>query len=319
MQLHATKRFSLLVLSAITILSLAALFSTSITAHAASAHSTHARKPYSGSGAVVHTHIATASNSAGNWTDVDNAAANNNPNAVMIVTPNKSAGVQGAIDTHAVGVWYDAMAGKWAIFNEDGTPIPHGAAFNVYAVPSSSGQNTEGAITFTVTTANSKGNWATIDNTLTNNNPKVFFNVTPSWSGTPIAYDAHPIGVWYNNATGKWAVFNEGSMDAIPTGTTFNLFIDDPIVHGVFLHRATQANIAGNRTTIDNAVTNNDPNALLFVTANFNPQGQGGTYEDHVLAVSYQNGKWSIFNADGATMQTNAAFNILSSDSYPAA
>ncbi len=318
MKRSINKRLSLLILSILP-LTLAVLFSTSITAQAASFHSTHAQKPNSGSGAVVRIHVATATNSAGNWTDVDNTAANNNPNAIMIVTPNKSAGVRGVLDTHAVGVWYDAMAGKWAIFNEDGTPIPHGAAFNVYATPASSGRNNEGAITFTVTSANSKGNWADIDNTASNNNPNLFLNVTPNRSDTSVAYDAHPIGVWYDKVAGKWAVFNEGSMDAIPTGTTFNVFIDAPIVQGVFLQQATQANTSGNRTTIDNAVTNNDPNALLFVTSNFNPQGQGGTYEDHVLAVSYQNGQWGIFNADGAAMQTNAAFNVLSSDPYPSA
>lgn len=312
-----SKRFSLLMLSILP-LTLAVLFSTSITAQTASAHSTHAQRPNSGSGAVVHLHVATATNSAGNWTDVDNTAANNNPNAVMIVTPNQSAGVHGVLDTHAVGVWYDAMAGKWAIFNEDGTPIPHGAAFNVYAVPASSGQNNEGAITFMVTSANSKGNWADIDNTSINNNPNVFLNVTPTWS-SPVAYDAHPIGAWYDKAVGKWAVFNEGSMNAIPVGTTFNVFIDAPIVQGVFLQRATQANTSGNRTAINNAATNNNPNVLLFVTSNFNPQGQGGTYEEHVLAVSYQNGKWGIFNADGAAMQTNAAFDVLSSNPYPSA
>ncbi len=153
----------------------------------------------------------------------------------------------------------------------------------------------------------------------TNNTPNVFLNVTPSWHGAPVAFDAHPIGVWYDVAAGKWAVFNEGSMDAIPTGTVFNVLIDTPIVHGVFLQQATATNTSKNSTVIDNSVTNNDPNALVFVTPNFNPQGQGGTYEDHILGVSYHNGKWNIFNADGAAMSTSVAFNVLASDPYPTA
>lgn len=314
MKLHMTKRFSLIALSTIMTLSLAVLFSTSITMSTASAHSTHAQRPNSGSGAVVYTHVATAANSAGNWTDLNNKASNNHPAAVVVVTPNKSAGVNGSVDMHAVGVWYDGIASKWAIFNEDGTPIPHGAAFNVYAVPTPlGGSSVEGAITFTVTDSNRKGNWADIDNPITNNTANVFLNVTPVWSASPLAFDAHPIGVWYDGAANKWAVFNEGSMDAIPVGTIFNLLIDTPIVNGVFLHVATSANTSGKSTTIDNSATNNNASALVFVTPSYNPIGQAGTYEDHVLGVSYHNGKWSIINVDGAPMPTTGAFNVLAS------
>ena len=316
MKLSISKRLSLLLLSILP-LTLAMLFSTSITVQTASAHSTHAQRPNSGAGAIVYTHIATASNSAGNWTDLDNKASNNHPTAVVIVTPNKSAGVKGVVDTHAVGVWYDGVASRWAIFNEDGTSIPHGAAFNVYAVPTPlGGSSVEGAITFTVTAANSKGNWADIDNPITNNTANVFLNVTPSWSGSPLAFDAHPIGVWYDGAANKWAVFNEGSMDAIPVGTTFNIFIDTPVVSGVFLHKATSANTSGNSTTLDNSATNNNASAIVFATPSYNPIDEAGTYEDHVLGVSYRNGKWSIINVDGAPMPNTGAFNILASGPF---
>ena len=318
MKLSIGKRFGLLMLS-IMPLTLAVLFSASITAQTASAHSTHAQRPNSGAGAVVYTHIATAANSAGNWTDLNNNASNNHPNAVVIVTPNVSAGVNGIVDKHAAGVWYDGIAHQWAIFNEDGTPIPHGAAFNVYAVPAPFvGTSVEGAITFTVTAANSKGNWADIDNPITNNTANVFLNVTASWRGS-IAFDAHPIGVWYDAAANKWAVFNEGGMDAIPVGTTFNILIDTPIVSGVFVHKITSTNTTGNSTTIDNSATNNNSNKLVFATPNYDVVDVLGTYDDHVLGVFYSNGKWSIRNLDGAPMQKTGAFNVLASDPYPAA
>src|SRR5947209_700145 len=54
-------------------------------AHAAAAKP---QAPLSGSGAIVYTHIATSSNSAGDWTDLDNTVTNNNPNALVFVTPN---------------------------------------------------------------------------------------------------------------------------------------------------------------------------------------------------------------------------------------
>ena len=315
MKLSISKRLSLLILSILP-LTLAMLFTTSITVQAASFHSTHVQKPNSGAGAAVYTHIATTANSAGNWTDLDNKASNNHPNAVVIVTPNQSAGVKGVVDTHAVGVWYDVMAGKWAIFNEDGTAIPHGAAFNIFAVPTASQPKglQSVAITFTVTTANSKGNWADLDNINTNNTANVFINVTPNWSGSPLAFDKHPVGVWYDGAANKWAVFNEGSMDAIPVGTTFNLLIDTPVVSGVFLHKITSANTSGNSTTLDNSATNNNANVLVFATPNYSAVDVLGTYDDHVLGVSYSNGKWSIVNVDGAPMQNTGAFNVVASE-----
>jgi len=315
MKLRISKRFNLLILATMMALSLAVLFSTSITARTASAHSTHAQRPNSGSGAVVYSHIATAANSAGNWTDLDNKASNNHPNAVVIVTPNLSAGVKGVVDTHAVGIWYDGIASQWAIFNEDGTAIPHGAAFNVYAAPTASqpGSLQSAAITFTVTAANRKGNWADIDNPITNNTANVFLNVTPSWSGSPLAYDTHPVGVRYDATANEWAVFNEGSMEAIPVGTTFNILIDTPVVSGAFLHKITSANTSGNSTTLDNSATNNNANALVFATPNYTPVDVLGTYDDHVLGVSYRNGKWSIVNIDGAPMQNTGTFNVLAS------
>lgn len=54
--------------------------------------------------------------------------------------------------------------------------------------------------------------------------------------------------------------------------------------------------------------TNNKPNVIVFATPNFNPQGQGGSYEEHNLGVFYNQiaGKWSILNIDGADMPTTS-------------
>jgi hypothetical protein len=168
-----------------------------------------------------------------------------------------------------VGVWYDGMTGKWAIFNQDRAVMPVGAAFNVYAIQAfSSGGNQSAAVLLIASTANINGNWVYI-------------------------------------------IFNAGSMDPIPAGASFNLLLDTPIVHGTILQTATAANTAGNHTTIDNALTNNNANAIVFATSNFNPPGAGGTYDNHNIGVFYDNGKWSIFNADGAAMPVGAAFDVL--------
>jgi hypothetical protein len=53
------------------------------------------------------------------------------------------------------------------------------------------------------------------------------------------------------------------------------------------------------------------PHAIVFVTPNFNPQGQDGTYEIHNLGIFYQHGKWATFNQDNAAMYTNVAFDVV--------
>lgn len=65
---------------------------------------------------------------------------------------------------------------------------------------------------------------------------------------------------------------------------------------------------------IDNPNCNNDPNAMLIVTANTNPDGRTEiVYDPHPIAVFYDTtrAKWEITNADGVGMPTHAAFNVL--------
>jgi len=312
MRLHRTKPAILGVLSIIAALSLTMLFSIP-SSPTVSAHPFHLQRPQSGCCAVAYTHVATVSNTTANWTELDNKDTNNNPNAFVIATPNRTGRV---VDNHPIAVWYDALAGKWAIFNQDWAALPIGAAFNVYAIQAFlSGGSQSAAILHVATSSNSKGNWTDIDSPVTNNNPAAFVNVTLNWNpgGVGGVYDPHPLGAWYDVQAKKWAIFNEGSMDPIPVGAAFNLLLDTPGISGVFLHTATTANTSLDHTTIDNAATNNHPKAIVLVTPNFNPQGKGGTYEAHNFGVFYNQiaGKWAIFNEDGADMSANVSFDVL--------
>lgn len=313
MKSRPIKRIVLVVLPIVAALSLTLLFAAH-SSPSASAHTLQPQQPHSGCCAVVYTHIATATNTTANWTELDNKDTNNNPKAFVIVTPNRSSSPGHVVDNHPVGVWYDGMAGKWAIFNQDRAAMPVGAAFNVYAIQAfSSGGNQSAALLLVASSSNSKGNWSYIDSPVTNNNPNAFVNVTLDWNpgGVGGVYDAHALGTWYDASAKKWAIFNEGSMDAIPAGASFNLLLDTSIIHGTILQTATTANTVGDHSTIDNALTNNNANAIVFATSNFNPQGQGGIYDNHNIGVFYNNGKWSIFNEDGAAMPVGAAFDVL--------
>ena len=80
----------------------------------------------------VEIHTATSANSAGDYTTIDNSAANNNPKAMLLVTPNWNPNGAGVYENHNIGVFYNNSTGRWCIFNQDASAIPNGAAFNIY-------------------------------------------------------------------------------------------------------------------------------------------------------------------------------------------
>ena len=79
-----------------------------------------------------------------------------------------------------------------------------------------------------------------------------------------------------------------------------------------FIHSATSENILENSTYLDNPLTNDKPNALLYVTPTWNPGGRGSTYNDHPIGVWYdtKRQRWAIYNQDKASMPNGAAFNV---------
>ena len=123
------------------------------------------------------------------------------------------------------------------------------------------------------------------------------------------SYD-HNIGVWYEGANEKkWAIFNQDRA-AIPAGRTFEVII--PPASETLVHYAKLDNTVGNSTYLDNPLTNEEPDALLRVTQNWNPGGGRGVYNDHPIDVVYDADirKWAIYNRDGAPMPDGAALNI---------
>jgi hypothetical protein len=77
-------------------------------------------------------HYAVPDNTISNSTYLDNALTNGDPNAGLSVTQNwNPGGGWGVYNDHPIGVRYDQAVQKWAIYNQDGTPMPNGAAFNV--------------------------------------------------------------------------------------------------------------------------------------------------------------------------------------------
>jgi hypothetical protein len=80
----------------------------------------------------------------------------------------------------------------------------------------------------------------------------------------------------------------------------------------VFVHRATAENITANSTYLDSETINDNPEAILYVTQSWNPDGGDGIYNDHPVGVWYDEGagRWAIFNQDREAMPEGAAFNV---------
>ncbi|MBV6396769.1 MAG: hypothetical protein HFACDABA_02369 [Anaerolineales bacterium] len=264
--------------------------------------------PASGLGSRL-IHAANGGNTTSNYTDVNNSAINGDANKIIMVTANwNPGGSGGTYNTPAVGVWFNGGSNKWSIFNEDTSTMPLNAAFNVL-IPSSN------ILSFvhTASAGNITSNYTTINKGALNNNPDAVFFVTVNWNpgGGSGVYNPAPIGVWYNGATDRWAVFNQ-DLSAMPAGTSFNVLIPQTNPR-VYVHTANAGNTVSNYTLINHPASNNNPNAVIFVTANWNPGGSGGVYDPSALGVWYSasDNKWAIFNQDLSAMPPGASFNVM--------
>ena len=86
---------------------------------------------------------ATSNNISANSTYINNRRINGNPDAVLSVTQSwNPGGGEGTYNNHPVGVWYDRSREQWAIFNQDRSAMPSGAAFNMVIL--STGSRTSG-------------------------------------------------------------------------------------------------------------------------------------------------------------------------------
>jgi hypothetical protein len=186
--------------------------------------------------------------------------------------------------------------------------MPPGAAFNVLIPAVDTSVFIHPARNWNIT-----ANWTTIDHPLTNGDPDAVVLVTHTYNpgGGGGTYNNHAIGVWYDDDVDKWAIFNQDRA-AMTEFAAFNVLVATS-VPAAFVHTATAGNIEHNHTFIDHPLSNNNPNAMVQVTQNWNPGGGIGTYNDHEIGVWYstQERKWAVFNQDESSMPVGAAFNVV--------
>ncbi len=166
------------------------------------------------------------------------------------------------------------------------------------------------------TNDNIEGDSTVINNQMTNGNPSATLFVTQLWNpqGNGGIYNNHPIGVWYNNTEARWEIFNEDRTPMTPN-TAFNVIVGSGLANGnLYLHTTSATTDGSDYTDLNNSTTNGNPQALVLITPNWNPNGAStGVYDPHPVGVWYNagTGRWSIFNEDQASMPANTAFNVL--------
>ena len=163
-------------------------------------------------------HRATDENSRGDYTYIGDPSINGNPDAIVLISEERNIGSTSY--NHNIGVWYEAGARKWAIFNQDRAAVPAGATFRV-EVPQPSATFVHHA-----NLLNTVGNYTYLDNQLTNGEPEAVLSVTQNWNpgGGRGVYNDHPVGVVYDAKLKKWAVYNLDGTP-LPKGAAFNIAV----------------------------------------------------------------------------------------------
>jgi hypothetical protein len=163
---------------------------------------------------------ATAPNVHGDYVIINSTLTNGHPDALLQVTQNF--GSAGVFNPHSIGVRYFKVRRRWAIFNEDGSAMPHKASFNVL-VGNAASNGGQSAL-LTTTAASRPHNEVVISNPETTGNPNNVVFATQDFNpndkgGTGNTGNVIAIYDNTNEDLGNWA------SPAIPLKTAFNLLI----------------------------------------------------------------------------------------------
>jgi hypothetical protein len=221
-------------------------------------------------------------------------------------------------NNHPLGVWYTGS--KWAVFNQDGAPMPVGTAFNVMVA----GDREEGGQIHLATSSNTVRETVYVNQEALNANPNALLFVTPSLNPPYPGYGGslnHNVAVSYNGSkrwTNTFDGFSYPGMNdimmldgaSVPNGAAFNTkAIGSGDDSTAFLHVVAASNMpstTSNYSWITPPIT--DPNAVIIVTPRADT---GALWMNHAIGVWYDGSRWAIFNEDIAPMHVGNAYNVL--------
>jgi hypothetical protein len=264
---------------------------------------------------------ATASNTiSGFVTEINNAATNGNPNAILFVTPVYDAGgVGGVTMTDPIAVYYLGGDQKWGIMdaNISSGNVPAGAEFNVLVVqkPSSSvfiakaSKSNIYANSFSLSKSSTVGKGTAL--------LQVTQNYTPNGTQVP-SVNGHTPGLVYGEGAqgNQWAIQNVDNS-SMPVGAAYNVMVGSGASNGgkAVLLTGSTTNTVGPLVEISNKETNGNPNAVVFETVNADPNLNFGFNDPYQAGVGYATSPDDfeyVFNENGASMPSSPSyFNLL--------
>jgi hypothetical protein len=166
-----------------------------------------------GPSGASYAHVATAANTSGHVTTLDNTYLNGTCNAIMLATNYWNASGSGVYNDHHISV---GCLGSWFILNQDFVDMPLDAGFNVYAQDPSPNAYVHTVASHNVTLVNS----TMLDHPLLNGVDCAQVQVTQYAGG---ALNDHPYDVYYMD--GRWQIYNQ-DLAPLPMGAAFHVLVN---------------------------------------------------------------------------------------------
>lgn len=160
-------------------------------------------------------HKAKSGNISRNWTTIDHPKCNGNPNAVLLVTQNW----KGTYNPKAIGVWYTGR--RWAIYNQDLSPMPEGANFNVMVLREGTSNNLGNSTVciHKATSSNKKNAWGPYLSLTQMKTSSACMFITQNWKASG-PYNDHIPAVWFGGR--EWTIYNQDKQE-LPNNAKFNV------------------------------------------------------------------------------------------------
>jgi len=256
----------------------------------AEGHALLASEP--GAKSIAHTVTAPI----GNVSYLDDPAANGHPEAVLVVTKRSGAAAR------RLGAWYDAGRARWAVYDESRASLPVGLPVNVRVLPPSATAYVHRAARATLS-----GHITYLDHPRLNGHPEASLQVTHQYAppGSPGIYDDHPLGVWYDTSRQRWSIYHD-DFAPMPENVAFDVKMGSLVTV-----TASAENLVNGALRVDDLAAA-PPSAVVFLTHNFAPMGQGGAYHAKEVGIRFdtKTQRWLVENLDGSPIVTGVAFNV---------
>jgi hypothetical protein len=234
------------------------------------------------------------------WTDPSNSSPvieyRSSGGRFQFVTPNFNPG-------GGPGVVMDEpfmLKSERIILTGSGAVAPVGASFNYLVMD----QND--CIAHGSSASNISGHTTAIDNPATNGQPNLRL-LLQSYDADHTGFVSEFPSVYYS--AGRWRIFLQDTSAVMPEFVGFYIYVlpDDGTN---FVHSATSSSPS---TLLDDSRLNGKPDAIIHVTQVWNPGGVGGVYNNHPIAVAYDDAleQWAIVNQDGGNFNLGASFNVF--------